>query len=114
MGNIITKPWGTYEVIDSGSNFSVKKIIVKPDGVLSLQSHSFRSEHWTVVSGKGRVILGNKAIDLYIYQSIDIPVNFKHRLANYGDNDLVIIEIWFGEKLSEDDIIRYEDIYNRV
>ena len=114
MRKIVSKPWGSYQVLDEGSNFLVKKIIVKPDGVLSLQSHSERSEQWIIVSGKANVQLDGENISLKTYDHITIPTKSKHRLMNYQDSDLVLIEIWYGDSLSEEDIVRYKDIYNRI
>ena len=108
------KPWGSFKIIDKGKNFLVKKILVKPKGRLSLQSHKKRSEHWTIVQGIAEVRIGNKTIELESNESVYIPKNSKHSLANNHKKDLIIIEVWYGNNLSEDDIKRYEDIYGRV
>ncbi len=108
------KPWGSFKIIDNGKNFLVKKILVKPSGRLSLQSHKHRSEHWTIVQGIAEVRIDNKTLELESNESIYIPKNSKHSLANNYKKDLIIIEVWYGYNLSEDDIERYEDIYGRV
>jgi len=114
MKSIINKPWGTYEIIHEGENFLIKKIIVKPHGKLSFQSHNHRSEHWTVVKGIADVKIENENSTLNFNESIYIPVKSKHLLANNQESDLIIIEIWCGTILKEEDIIRYEDIYGRL
>ena len=113
MKLIINKPWGSYKIIDQGKNFLVKNIFVKPHCKLSLQSHEHRSEHWIVVAGKAEVVIDEKYTLLEQNQRIFIPKKTKHRLANNYEKDLIIIEVWYGEILNENDIIRYEDIYNR-
>ena len=112
--NFDTRPWGNYEVIDIGSNFQVKRITVLPGKRLSLQSHKYRKEHWIVVLGEAEVVINDRIFNLKISQSIDIPLGSIHRLSNKTNTDLVLIEIQFGEYLGEDDIIRYEDDFNRV
>ena len=112
--NFDTRPWGNYEVIDIGSNFQVKRITVLPGKRLSLQSHKYRKEHWIVVLGEADVVIDDRIFNLKISQSIDIPLGSIHRLSNKTNTDLVLIEIQFGEYLGEDDIIRYEDDFNRV
>ena len=99
--------------MDYGNNFLVKRISVKPHASLSLQSHKYRSEHWVVVKGEARVICGKEEIILKKNQSTYIPLNTKHRLMNPLDENLEIIEIQSGTIISEDDIVRYEDIYGR-
>ena len=112
--NFDARPWGNYEVIDIGSNFQVKRITVLPGKRLSLQSHKYRKEHWIVVLGEAEVVIDDRIFNLKISQSIDIPLGSIHRLSNKTNTDLVLIEIQFGEYLGEDDIIRYEDDFNRV
>ena len=113
MNTIVNKPWGTYQVLDQGKNYLTKKIYVKPNGKLSLQSHQHRSEVWIVAEGIAEVTIDKKIVNLKPNQSIFIEKNTKHRLTNNQNNNLIIIEIWYGEILKEDDIIRYDDIYNR-
>ena len=113
MTSIVLKPWGSYQVIVEGEKYIIKKIIVKPGGKLSLQSHQHRSEHWIVVQGEAEVTIED---DIKIFNSneyIFIPLQAKHRLANNSSENLILIEIWYGDSLDEKDIIRYEDIYNR-
>jgi len=114
MNTIVNKPWGTYQVLDQGKNYLTKKIYVKPNGKLSLQSHQHRSEHWTIVQGVAEVTIDDEVFKLESNKSIFIPSKSKHSLANKYDSDLILIEVWYGDKLSEEDIIRYEDIYGRV
>jgi mannose-6-phosphate isomerase len=107
------RPWGAFHVLDEQQGFKVKRITVKQGGRLSLQSHKHRSEHWTVVNGTATVTVDAKVAKLSRGQSVDIPLGAKHRLENL-DSDLVeIIEVQFGDYLGEDDIVRYEDVYQR-
>ena len=114
MKSIVNKPWGSYQIIDQGKNFLVKNIIVKTNCKLSLQSHKHRSEHWIIVEGTAEVIINDNISTLEPNQSTYIPSNTKHRLSNNHDDNLILIEVWYGKNLDEEDIIRYEDIYNRV
>ena len=114
MKSIVNKPWGSYQVIDKGKNYLVKNILVKPHSKLSLQSHKHRSEHWVVVKGSAEVNVNGNISNLESNQSIYIPLNAKHCLANNFDENLMIIEVWYGEILDEEDITRYEDRYNRI
>jgi len=110
----VYRPWGSYEGIDVGERFQVKRLTVKPGAALSLQSHEHRAEHWIVVSGTARVTRGEEVFDLEENESTYIAIGMKHRLENPGKTPLKIIEVQSGDYLGEDDIIRYEDIYNRV
>ena len=114
MKSIVNKPWGSYQIIDQGKNFVVKNIVVKPDCKLSLQSHKHRTEHWIIVEGRAEVTINDNITTLETNQSTFIPSETKHRLANNYDKNLILIEVWYGEHLDEEDITRYEDIYNRV
>ena len=109
MKNIVNKKWGSYEVIEEGKKYTVKNLTVEPNGQLSLQSHEGRSEHWLVAEGKAEVIINDETYNLTENEHIFIPQGAKHRLANRGDQTLVVIEMWFGEILDENDIKRYED-----
>ncbi len=113
MKSIVNKPWGCFEVINSGANYVVKKIIVIPGGQLSLQSHEHRSEHWLIAEGSGEVVINENTYNLNENEHIFIPKGAKHRLANRESRNLVIVEMWFGDNLDEKDIKRYEDIYGR-
>ena len=108
------RPWGWFEILTVGDNFQVKRIMVKPGASLSLQSHNFRSENWVVVSGKARVTVNEDIKYVCESQSVYIPARAKHRLENDTENQLIIIEVQSGSYLGEDDIIRYEDQFNRL
>ena len=108
------RPWGNWEIIDTGLGYQVKRITVLSNKRLSLQSHKYREEHWVVVSGEAEVEIDSKVTKLLRGESIDIPLGSIHRLANNREIDLVINEIQFGDYLGEDDIIRYEDDFGRV
>ena len=108
-----TRPWGAFHVLDEGEGFKVKRITVNPGGKLSLQSHKHRGEHWTVVSGIATVTVDDTVKDLRRSEAVDIPKGARHRLENMHDETVEIIEVQFGDYLGEDDIVRYEDIYNR-
>ena len=113
MKTIVNKPWGSFEILDKGVKYIIKKIIVNPAGQLSLQSHKHRSEHWIIAEGSAEVIVDEKTYKLAENDNIFIPKEAKHRLTNLGSKKLVVIEMWFGDNLDENDIKRYEDIYNR-
>ncbi len=110
----VTRPWGTYTVLEEGRRFKIKRIVVKPQGTLSLQMHHHRSEHWVVVSGMARVTNGDDEFLLDTNESTFIKPGRSHRLVNPGVVDLVMIEVQSGEYLGEDDIVRFTDIYGRV
>ncbi len=107
------RPWGWYETLSLGTRFQVKRIMVHPGGVLSLQSHVHRAEHWVVVSGTARVTVGDEVRLLTENESVYIPLGAVHRLENPGKLELHLIEVQSGAYLGEDDITRYEDIYAR-
>ena len=109
-----SRPWGYFTVIAEGGDFLIKIIHVNPGQKLSLQSHNYRSEHWTVVKGIAKVILDKNEYTLKTGESIDIAIKSKHSLQNPFKEDLEIVEIQRGNPLSEEDIIRYEDMYGRV
>jgi mannose-1-phosphate guanylyltransferase/mannose-1-phosphate guanylyltransferase/mannose-6-phosphate isomerase len=108
------RPWGWYETLCLGTRFQVKRIMVKPGGVLSLQSHMHRSEHWIVVSGTAEVTVGESVRLVTENEGVYIPLGEKHRMANRGKVPMYLIEVQTGAYLGEDDIQRYEDIYNRA
>lgn len=110
---LMHRPWGTYEDIDQGERFRVKRITVAPGGKLSLQYHHHRAEHWIIVSGTARVTRGAETVLLGENQSIYISVGEMHRLENPGKIPLQLIEVQTGAYLGEDDIVRVEDIYQR-
>jgi len=109
----VYRPWGSYEGIDSGPGFQVKRITVNPGATLSLQLHHHRAEHWVIVRGTARITKGNKEILLSEDQSTYIPLGTLHRLNNPGKIPLELIEVQTGVYLGEDDIVRFEDRYGR-
>ncbi len=109
----IVRPWGSYQIINQGEQFLVKKIIVNKNSKLSLQTHKYRAENWVVVEGRAKVTLEKEKIILEKDSSIYIPQGAKHRLENIGSGELVVIEVQSGQHLSESDIERFEDDYNR-
>ena len=109
----VHRPWGSYDSVDVGAGFQVKRIKVKPGATLSLQSHERRAEHWIVVRGTARVTRNNDVFELFANQSTYIPIGAKHRLENPGSEMLELIEVQSGDYLGEDDIVRYEDVYGR-
>ena len=109
----VHRPWGSYDSVDVGDAFQVKRIKVKPGARLSLQSHTRRAEHWIVVHGTARVTRDNDVFELHANQSTYIPIGAKHRLENPGTEVLELVEVQSGDYLGEDDIVRYEDVYGR-
>lgn len=110
----VYRPWGYYTVLNQGEGYLTKLISVNPNAQLSLQSHNYRSEHWVVLSGTARITLEDKVFMLKAGSSVDIPEKAKHSLANPYSTELKIIEVQKGDKLIEEDIVRYKDIYGRV
>lgn len=110
----VHRPWGTYEGVASGARFQVKRITVNPGASLSLQKHHHRAEHWVVVKGTAKVHRGDEQLLLTEDQSTYIPLGVTHRLTNPGVIPLELIEVQTGSYLGEDDIVRFEDTYNRV
>lgn len=110
---LVFRPWGSYRRLAIGEGYQVKEIIVKPKGVLSLQRHQHRAEHWVVVAGMAEVTVGEKVFDLQANQSTYIPLGEMHRLKNPGTEPLILIETQSGDYLGEDDIERFEDNYGR-
>jgi mannose-1-phosphate guanylyltransferase / mannose-6-phosphate isomerase len=109
----VHRPWGSYEGMDGGSRFQVKRLTVKPGASLSLQMHHHRAEHWIVVRGTARVTIGEQVTLLSENQSVYIPLGTSHRLENPGVIPLEIVEVQTGSYLGEDDIVRFQDDYNR-
>jgi mannose-1-phosphate guanylyltransferase / mannose-6-phosphate isomerase len=101
-------------VLEEGERFKMKRIVVKPGAMLSMQMHHHRSEHWIVVQGSAMVTNGEESFLVRSNESTYIPAGNKHRLHNPGKLDLVMIEVQSGEYLGEDDIVRFEDQYGRV
>ena len=113
-GQTDTRPWGDWTVLDAGPGYAVKRIRVRPDGVLSLQRHKHRAEQWVIVAGTARVRRGDATFDLATGQSTQIGLGDVHNIANPGTDDMVFIEVQTGEVLSEDDIERLQDRYGRT
>ncbi len=108
------RPWGHFKVLYKGKDYLIKELVIKPGGKTSLQYHNYRDEYWIVLKGKGKAILDDTEIDLEPGIFLKVPRTVKHRIINDGKEDLVIIEVWVGEKLDENDIVRLEDEYGRV
>ena len=109
----VYRPWGSFEVLLTKKNYQLKRLKINPKQKISYQKHRYRSEHWIVVNGSACITKNNKIYNLKKNQSIDIPKGAKHRVENKKSKPLVIIEIQSGDRLLENDIIRFEDIYNR-
>jgi mannose-1-phosphate guanylyltransferase/mannose-6-phosphate isomerase len=107
------RPWGFFETLILGGRFQVKRIVVNPGAALSLQSHVHRAEHWIVVAGTARVTIDDKVELVGENQSVYIPLGAVHRMENPGKVPMELIEVQTGSYLGEDDIIRYEDVYDR-
>ena len=112
-GESDARPWGAWEVLDTGDRHAVKKISVQPGQQISLQVHQQRDEHWLVVAGKGEVTLDDKVHPAAVSDHIQISAGQKHRITNNGRNALVLIEVQLGDDLSESDITRLDDSYGR-
>jgi mannose-1-phosphate guanylyltransferase/mannose-6-phosphate isomerase len=109
----VFRPWGSYDSIDNGERFQVKRLVVKPGAQMSLQLHHHRAEHWIVVSGTARITRGEETFLLGENESTFIPMGTRHRIENPGKVTLHIIEVQSGSYLGEDDIVRFEDVYGR-
>lgn len=113
-GDKDTRPWGTWEVLDAGENYIVKRIVVFPHKKLSLQLHHHRSEHWIIAEGTGTVTLGDKIFEAPQNTPLFIEVEQVHRMENKTDTPVIFIEVQTGDSLDENDIVRLEDAYGRV
>jgi mannose-1-phosphate guanylyltransferase / mannose-6-phosphate isomerase len=109
----VFRPWGSFDSLDAGERFQVKRLTVKPGGVLSSQMHHHRAEHWIVVQGTARISCGDKTFLLSENESTYIPIGARHRIENPGKVNLHIVEVQSGSYLGEDDIVRFEDNYGR-
>jgi mannose-1-phosphate guanylyltransferase/mannose-6-phosphate isomerase len=109
----VSRPWGYYEILAEGPTFKVKRLMVKPLAKLSLQMHQHRAEHWVVVGGEAEVVNDTQTLVLTVNQSTYIPEKTRHRLSNPGKDPLYVIEVQSGSYLGEDDITRFDDIYQR-
>ena len=110
---IVYRPWGSFDSVDEGEGYKVKRISVKPGARLSKQMHHHRAEHWVVVRGTARVFRDEEIFDLHENESVFIPLGTTHYLENPGEEPLDIIEVQSGTYLGEDDIVRFDDIYGR-
>ncbi len=110
----VFRPWGSYDSVDAGPRFQVKRLTVKPGAKLSLQKHAHRAEHWVVVKGRARITRDHEIYDLGENESTYIPIGAVHRIENPGTEILQIIEVQSGGYLGEDDIVRIEDTYGRT
>ena len=114
LHRMVLRPWGSYDSIEEGARFQVKRIVVKPGATLSLQKHHHRAEHWIVVTGTAEVTCDEKVFLLSENQSTYIPLGSTHRLRNPGKMPLELIEVQSGSYLGEDDIVRLDDAYGRA
>ena len=112
--NVYHRPWGRYTNLYNGHNFLIKELIVKPKGILSLQKHYYRSEHWVVTQGKPQITLNKKFFSKSPNETIFIPKGAVHRIQNSGLKTVKIMEAQLGYVLKESDIVRFEDIYGRA
>ncbi len=113
VGKIYERPWGTYQTINFTDKSQTKIITVKPKGQLSLQKHFKRAEHWVVVTGTPTITVDKSVREYGVGEHVFIPKEAVHRLENFTDSDIQIIEVQVGDYLGEDDIVRLEDIYKR-
>ena len=113
ISQIYKRPWGTYQTLDLGEGYQVKKIIVNPSGRLSLQKHQKRSEHWVVIQGNPTITVEETVRKHKVGDAIFIPIKSPHRLENFTSKMAALIEVQIGTYLGEDDIVRLEDIYGR-
>ena len=112
-GDSDTRPWGRWEVLDTGDGFAVKRISVNPGAILSLQLHHHRAEHWVVARGQARVTRGDAVFEVKAGEHVHIPLETAHRIENPGAEIMEFIEVQTGDKLDENDIVRLEDRYGR-
>lgn len=110
----VHRPWGSFSVLEDASDCKVKRLVIRPGQVLSLQKHQHRSEHWTVVRGEAKIRLGEQEFVLKTNESTFVPAGTPHRLENPTQEDMHLIEVQTGSYFGEDDIVRYEDIYGRT
>jgi mannose-6-phosphate isomerase len=113
IGQTYERPWGTYKTLDQAEGFQIKIITVNPLGRLSLQSHEQRQEHWIVVSGVATITVNDSKKEYFPGSYVFIPLQAKHRLENFGQEPVILVEVQMGTYLGEDDIKRYDDVYGR-
>lgn len=109
----VPRPWGYYQILAETPTYKVKRLMIKPGAKISLQLHAHRAEHWVIVSGEADIINGEQFLHLSVNQSTYIPPQTRHRLSNTGTQPLYVIEVQSGDYLGEDDIVRFDDIYQR-
>ena len=114
IGDSAVRPWGSWQVLDEGNGFKVKRITVKPNSRLSYQTHEHRGEHWVVAKGRATCVIDGETVVAELGQCIDIEVGVPHRIGNADDTELVIIEVMRGSYLGEDDIVRLADDFGRA
>ena len=112
--NAVHRPWGWYASLQHGDYFQIKVILVNPGQSLSLQSHVYRAEHWVVVAGIATITVGDTVAEFASNSHVYIPLKAKHRLQNNTNQLVRLVEVQCGSYLGEDDIVRYEDYYNRT
>ena len=110
----VHRPWGTFETLHSNHHHQVKKLSIKPNGVMPSHLHNHRHEHWTLVSGKAEITLDNEKFTLHTNESLTIPLGIPHRIENLSHEPIELIEIQYGKYLDENDIIQIEDNYDRI
>ncbi|MBA4010694.1 MAG: mannose-6-phosphate isomerase [Phenylobacterium sp.] len=113
-GELVNRPWGVWEVLVKGENYAVKRVTIDPGKRLSLQFHHHRLELWTIVAGQGEVELDGARLTADLGDQFRIPKLARHRIANTGSLPLVLIEVQFGSRLDEGDIVRLMDDFGRV
>ncbi len=111
---INVRPWGRYDILDSGKGFQVKRMTILPGKRFSYQRHARRSEYWTIVAGHAVVTLNGKEMKKTVGDTAVAPIGTKHRIANVGNVPLVFIEVQIGDYLEEDDIERFDDDFGRM
>ena len=109
-----SRPWGGFETIEKGAGYKIKRLVVRPGHRISLQRHRFRAEHWVIVAGAPRVVIGRRARRLKPYATVEVPRGAWHRIENPGRRPVVVIEVQHGPRLAEGDIIRRHDDYGRA
>lgn len=114
VGDYEERPWGNWRVVDIGPTFITKRVEVKPGHRLSLQYHEHRSEHWVIVAGQGEATVDDRTTEVGPGDYVVIPCRAVHRLHNTGSEQLIIVEVQFGETLDERDITRLQDDYART
>jgi mannose-6-phosphate isomerase-like protein (cupin superfamily) len=112
--NVFYRPWGSYVNLFNGKEFLIKELFIKSKGILSLQKHHHRAEHWVVTQGKPKITLNNKSFTMKRDETIFIPLGSVHRIENPYKESVKIIEVQLGSILKETDIVRYQDVYGRA